>query len=508
MRRLAGRLIAAALIGLSGVGFSHAQPINEPFIVAINHEPDTLDSTTTINTVLSRPTMENVIEPIVGLSPQGDLAPSIADFEYLDDGRILQFTIREGVTFHSGDPLTVEDIVFSHERMAEHSSIYQQRLRSFDRVEIVDDRTVQFIFARPDVTYLPPRNLSIVSKAYFDRVGEDEFKANPVGTGPYKFVDYQPGTHLDLEAFEDYWGGAPDIERVRFVFVHEDTTRVAMLRAGEADMILNVPFNAVGQLEDAGFNTTSIEVTPTVSLQFVLNNPDLPWHDVRVRRAIAHAIDADSLVEGLFQSVPERHPRFGPLEVGYDAELENYAYDPALARELLAEAGYADGFDMPLIWWRGENTGLRETAEAVSIYLQQVGIRAQVSSLDVPEFIQKMRNAKASPTDENWVGITPTPLAQYFDPVIALAFTFWSTSPFAQYNNPEFDALVAEAVATVDEEARAPLVREATRILHEDVPQASLWNNVSVYAMKPGVEFAPPPRHLIRAFMKDVTLSE
>src|SRR5690606_19995671 len=101
------------------------------------------------------------------------------------------------------------------------------------------------IFTQPDVTYLPPRNLTVVSKAYFDRVGEEEFRANPVGTGPYKLVDYQPGMHLELEAFEDYWGGAAEIERVRFVFVHEDTTRVAMLQAGEADMVLNVPFTAV-----------------------------------------------------------------------------------------------------------------------------------------------------------------------------------------------------------------------------------------------------------------------
>ncbi len=481
---------------------------NAPFVVAINHEPDTLDPTISVNTVISRPTMENVIEPLIGVDGAGNLVPGLASWDYSEDGRVLTFHLREGVRFHSGDPLTADDVIFSHERMAERSSIYQSRLRNFERIEKVDDLTVRLYFTSADVTYLPPRNLSVVSRTYFERVGEEAFIANPVGTGPYRFVSHSPAQDMILTANEEYWGGVPDVRDVRFVFVNEDSTRVAMLRAGEADLILNVPFMERDRLEAEGFTTRQIAVTPTVSVQFTLNNPDVPWHDVRVRRAIAHAIDADGIVAGLFHGVPARHARFAPGEIGFDPALTNYAYDPALARQLLAEAGYPNGFDMPLIWWHGENSGLRETAEAVSLYLQQVGISTQVSSLDVPDFIGRLRAARPNPTTEAWVGITPTPMAEYFDPTIALAFTYWSRSPFAQYANAEFDRLVAQAVQTVDPEARAPLIIEATRILHDDVPQISLWNNMAVYAMRPGVSYEPGPRHLVRAMISEVSLSE
>ncbi|WFE76625.1 ABC transporter substrate-binding protein [Roseinatronobacter sp. S2] len=499
----------AALVAMSitGPALAQSDAINSPFVVAINHEPDTLDPSIGVNTVISRPTLENIVEPIVALDAEGNLVPGVADFSYSDDGTVLTFTIRDGVTFHNGMPLTADDLIFSHERMAERSPIYQSRLRNFDRVEKLDERTVQFVFTSADVTYLPPRNLSVLSKAYYDEAGEAEFVANPVGTGPYKLVSYTPGQSMEMEAFEEYHGGAPDVKNVRFVFVQEDSTRVAMLRTGEADMILNVPFTERNALARDGFKIEEVAVTPTVSVQFTMNNPDVPWHDVRVRRAVAHAIDADGIVDGLFEGVPKRHAAFGPNEIGFDPELEHYAYDPERAKALLAEAGYPDGFEMPLIWWRGENAGIRETAEVVSIYLRQVGIRTNVSSLDVPDFVAKIRAAKGEGSSEAWVGITPTPLAEYFDPTIALAFTFWSQSPFAQWQNDEFDALVAQAVQTVDPETRAPLVIEATRILYADVPQIPLWNNVSVYAMKPGISYAPAPRHLVRSTIADVTLS-
>ena len=498
----------AIALGLTAASFVPAFASDDMFVVAINHQPDTLDPTISVNTVISRPVLENIIEPMVGLDAEGNLVPGVLSFEYSDEGRVLTLHVREGVTFHSGDPLTADDIIFSHERTAERSRIYQSRLRNFDRIERVDDMTVRMIFSSADVTFLPPRNLSIVSKAYYDRVGEDEFVSHPNGTGPYRFVSYTPAQEMILEANPDYWGGEPDVTHLRFVFASEDSTRVAMLRAGEADLILNVPFMERDRLEAEGFTTTQIAVTPTVSVQFTLNNPDVPWHDVRVRLAVAHAIDADGIVEGLFHGVPGRHPRFAPGEIGYDPTLENYSYDPALSRQLLADAGYPNGFDMPLIWWHGENSGLRETAEAVALYLEQVGIHTQVSSLDVPDFVGRLRAATATPTTEDWVGITPTPMAEYFDPTIALAFTYWSTSPFSQYRNAEFDALVAQAVQTVDPEARAPLVVEATRILHDDVPQISLWNNMAVYAMRDGVHYNPPPRHLIRAMISEVTLDE
>ena len=508
MRKFKATAAALLAVLLPGTALAAPKPVNDPFVVAMNHEPDTLDPTISVNTVISRPSLENIIEPLVALDSKGNLVPGLASWKYSDGNKVLTFKIRPGVKFHSGDPLTADDVIFSHERMKKRSAVYRSRLHNLIGVKKIDNLTVQFIFKAPDMTFMPPRTLEIVSKAYYDRVGEAAFVAHPVGTGPYEFVSYQPGQAMVLKAFDGYWGGVPAVKNVRLVYVHEDTTRVAMLEAGEADMILNVPFGDKKRLEQEGFKTAEIAVTPTVSVQFTLNNPKDPWHDVRVREAVAHAIDADSIIKGLFQGIPKHYAAFGPDEVGYDPNLKNYKYDPALSKKLLAEAGYPHGFKMPLYWWHGENFGLKETAEAVALYLQKVGITAKVSSVDVPEFVAKMRAAKKEPSTESWVGITPSPLADYFDPICALAFAFWSASPLAQYHNPDFDKLVAKAVQTVDPIARGNLVRKATRIMHADVPQIPLWNNIAIYAMKPDVNFVPVPKNLVRATIKDVTLSD
>ena len=133
MKRLKVALSAAILAVSTLPGLAQSDAINSPFVVAINHEPDTLDPSISVNTVISRPTLENIVEPIVALDAEGNLVPGVADFAYSEDGTVLTFTIKEGVTFHNGMPLTADDIVFSHERMAERSSIYQSRLRNLSR---------------------------------------------------------------------------------------------------------------------------------------------------------------------------------------------------------------------------------------------------------------------------------------------------------------------------------------------------------------------------------------
>ena len=211
-----------------------AQPnTSQEVTVAVLTEPDTLDLTATRLAPISNPIGNNIYERIVDITPGGELTPGIASWEVLEGGNVIEFTLRRDVRFHNGDPLTTKDVKFSHDRMLQYNDSYKRAMRKFDRLEIIDDYRCRFYFKEPDVAFLPDRGLFIGSKSYYDKVGEDEFRKNPVGTGPYKFVAWKQGEYIDIKVNEDYWGMKPSVKKARFLFVKEDTTRVAMLKTGE-----------------------------------------------------------------------------------------------------------------------------------------------------------------------------------------------------------------------------------------------------------------------------------
>lgn len=506
MKSLSAALLAALSLGAFILGGAvPARADDKPFIIAINHEPDNIDASLAKNGVITFPVMENVNEKLVDLDDQGRPTPGLATWTVAPDGLSITFKIRKGVKFHSGDPLTAQDLVFSHERMTKNP-VYITANRNLDHVEAVDDETARFVFKKPEATFFTRRALVVVSKAYHDRVGEEAFVKHPVGTGAYKFVAYQGGQYIDLEAFDDYWGGAPQVKKVRFLFVNEDSTRVAKLRAGEADIILNTPFPDVEAIKKEGFHTAYLETTPTTSITLIKANPKMPWHDIKVRQAIAEAVDANAIINGLMNGIPKHYAGFAPGQIGYDPDLKNYPYNPEEAKKLMAEAGYEKGFAMPLTYWIGEDYGMKETTEAVALYLRAIGINSEVQGLQVPQMVAIMQANAKKPEDATQASIGPTPFANYYEPVSALSFVFASFSPFSTYRNEDFDKLVAQALTTFDEQKRGDFVKQATRLLHDDYAMIPIWNNVSVYAMKKNIDLKVPPHTLIRMQVKDVTV--
>lgn len=495
---------ASALALALGGAAALAQASADNFIVAIAEEPDTLDLTSTAHAPGARVSMENVTEALWRTNTDGEVVSGLASFELAEDGMSILFHLRQGVMFHSGDEFTAEDVVFSHERMTERAPQHMRRARNVDRIEIIDRYTVRFVFNRPDAGMLPARGYSIASRAYFERVGEDQFVRHPVGTGPYEFVSYTPGTSLVLRRFADYWGDAPQVENATFRFVREASTRVSQLQTGEVGMTMDVPYNDVAGLEGAGFGTAFLAAHPTVGIQFHNTNPDVPWHDPRVRRAIAHAIDRQAIIDGLLQGVPELSETVTEGELGYDPAIEVNAYDPGRARALLAEAGYPNGFDMPFYIWGGAFAGLRETAEAVILYLSQVGINAQAQTLEASPFLTMLREVSGTP-DARYVGISAMPWANQSDPTEALTIAFYSRSPFAPYRNPELDTLIAQAGSLIDPAPRGEVLRQAFGLMHADTAIVPLWNFVAVYAMAEGVGFTPTQKWFPVVQLRDVT---
>ncbi|MDD7970927.1 ABC transporter substrate-binding protein [Roseinatronobacter alkalisoli] len=499
------KVVTAGALLLSASGnalFAQATPDN--FSVAVAEEPDTLDMTSTAHAPGARVSLENITEGLWSTATDGALTSTVADWEISDDGLEIVFRIRDGITFHSGDPLTAEDVLFSHNRMLENAPQYARRARALDAVDVVDERTVRFTFHTPDAGMMPSRSLSIVSKAYFDRVGETQFMRHPVGTGPYEFVSYTPGTQLVLKRYDNYHGDLPQVEHATLRYVREAGTRLAQLQAGEVGMVMDIPYPDVPRLEADGFRMEYLAAHPTIAIQFHNLNPDVPWYDVRVRKAMAHAVDRQSIIDGLLAGVPEVTATVAEGELGHDPTITPYAYDPDRARELLAEAGYPDGFDLPLDIWGGGFAGLRETAEAASLYLRELGINVEVQTLDAAQFLGKIRNVSGDP-EGVYVGISALPYANQSDPIEALNVAYTSRSPFTPFRDDRLDQYIDEANALLDPDARGEVLKKAFGLMHEEAAVIPLWNFVAVYAMDSGVRFTPTEKFFPVVMLKDVS---
>ena len=458
-------------------------------VIAYESDPDTLDLLSVRHGPTAIPVAINVMDYLCETKPSGELIPGLAtEWKLSPDKLSLEFTLRKGVKFHSGDPLTTEDVLFSYNRIKEKTRAPE--FRWVKGIEAIDDYTFKVLFTRPDVLFLKSRGFPIGSKKYYERVGEDRFIKEVIGTGPYKVKDWKAGSYLDLERFDDYWGKKPEIQKVRFRFVSEGTTRVSMLQAGEADMITSTPYPMVDTLEQAGYKTVKLPAHPTTQVQFQALNPNVPWYDKRVRLAIAHAIDGDAIVKNLFHGIPER-VWLSPWEVGYDPDLKLYEYDPEKSKKLLAEAGYTKGFEMPLYYWAGRTTGQKETTEAVALYLNAIGIKCNIIGWEPVKMIEAIRTKWHGKKDAVYVGVATPPIANQVDPVNGLRTSYWSESTISLYDNPELDKVFLQAIQEFDDAKRAELIKKALRIIREDVATVPIWANVSVYAMKKDIEFTP-----------------
>ncbi len=289
-------------------------------------------------------------DALVKPMPGGMLTPSLAEsWKVSPDHRVYEFKLREGLKFHNGDPFTAEDVKFSFLR-AKGARILQEKVKD---IEIAGPYRVRFHLREPwpdFMTFYGTYATSagwIAPKKYMERVGPDGFKKNPVGLGPYKFVSHTPGVELVMEANESYWRKMPSVKRLVYKSVPEATTRVAMLKRGEVDLayLLDAP-QALELKRDPNFKLAFSGGIGTFYLDFLDQaDPKSPWHDRRVRLAASHAMDRKALSEAETLGASRPTGSMIPPKFEFALPLEPHPYDPARAKQLLAEAGYPNGFD-------------------------------------------------------------------------------------------------------------------------------------------------------------------
>src|SRR5438094_5569762 len=291
-------------------------------------------------------------DALVKPMPGGDNTPSLAEsWTMSKDGLTYEFVLRKGVKFHNGDPVTAEDVKFSFERYnGSAAKPLKDRVRE---VQIVDPGRVRFQLkeAWPDFMTFYGTSATgsawIVPKKYVEKVGEDGFKKAPIGAGPYKFVSFNPGVDLVMEAFEGYWRKVPSVKRLVFRSMPDETTRGAALKAGDVDIVYLLSGPVAAEIKRSPGLRLAAAVPPGVVFLDLPEqwDPKSPWADKRVRLAASHALDRSVLNQAETLGLSRPTGGLVPRVLEFAKSFEPPAYDPARARKLLAEAGYSSGFD-------------------------------------------------------------------------------------------------------------------------------------------------------------------
>ena len=437
----------------------------------------------------------NIFDNLVTRDPAGAIVPQVAAAWHYSDERTLVFDIRTDIMFQDGSKLTPEDVAFSVNRIIA-PAFKSPQLSQYDQItsaEVSGPAQVTLHTKTPYPALLAQLvKLSIVPKAYVTRVGDSEFNQHPVGSGPYKLRTWQRGVATTLDAVPGYWRGAPPFASVTFRAVPDVTTRVADLRAGRADLVRGLsPDDAETLKSDKSVAVLSI---PTERVAYLsVNALSGPTKDVRVRRAIAMAIDRDTLINALQQGYAKPVAEvLTPANFGYTTDVPAWKFDPDAAKKLVQEAGAA-GATLQFITSPVYD---RRLNEAVQQMLSDVGLNVQIVMLDQPTFLKR----RQGPADDagtlsqgRW-----SCACQDADGVIFPLFR--TGSIWAKYSNPAFDALVDGARSTLDEGKRKADYRDAFQILHDDVPGIGLFQDVAIYGASPHLQWQPTANEAMFVF--------
>ncbi|HET9660775.1 MAG TPA: ABC transporter substrate-binding protein, partial [Thermomicrobiales bacterium] len=484
----------SAAPGSSRIALRRNQDGGSEIKIARGQVSDSLDPQKTSGLLVAHEIMWQIYDSLIYLHEDGTVYPGLAtEWEIAEDGLTVTYKLRPDVNFHDGTPFNaqaVADTVARHLDPATASPTASY-LGPLTEVQVVDDLTATYVYSEPFVpmfvglgySYCAPISIAAATES------GDDFGRNPVGTGPYKFVEWTADDTIVLEKNPEHtWATpfyatqqAPSIDRVEFVVIPEDATRLAALIAGEVDVVAGtdaVPIDKLGSLTDE----PGIEVytRPAVGVYYAYFNQSIePLNDVKVRQAIQHAVDLDAIVALVLDG--HGTPATSALASAFGAykdDLPQYPYDPDAAKALLEEAGYADGFDITYL--NIASPVYQRVAEVLQEYLADVNINLMVESYPVGELIPKAATGEYGMTFFYYT---------YSDPDI-LHLILRTGQPFAwcNHNDDEFDGWLDEQRVTFDPDARLELLYNAQQRVNERAYILNLFEGVYAAAMQEKVE--------------------
>ncbi|MDQ1524759.1 MAG: peptide/nickel transport system substrate-binding protein [Pyrinomonadaceae bacterium] len=449
---------------------------------------------------------------------EGELASNVVT---APDGLSVTFTLRDGVKFHDGKPLTSADVKYTFDKLfasdspkalsfVEGAGANKQPLVT--SIEAPDARTVVFRLRRPWLELfanLIP--IAIIPEGTFESQA-----IKPLGSGAFKFISYDESQQVvELEANEDYWEGAPNIKRLRVKVILDANTQQAELVAGRVDLAVNTALSPDAYVNLAKNQNLQVVQSPGVNVQYIgFNSESAPVNNARVRQAIAYAIDRESIIKNLLQGQARIAHSILPQESwAYSTEQKTYNYDPAQAKKLLDEAGFTDPdgdgprlrFAEPLSFKiSASNSVVRQYAGVMQNSLREVGIPVNIETLEDNTLREAQRNGQYQLTAGRWVGGNQDPI------FLRDLYTYLSGGNFnrGRYRNAELDKILGEAVATADRAKAKKLYAAAQDVISREVPMLPLWYNNNIVIARKNVGNIKVPAGADWTFVRSLTVSK
>ena len=479
--------------------FSSAMALAQSLVVAVDTPPRTMNPHgSDADANLSR--MANIFDGLLQRKgAEGELAPALAErFERLDDVT-WKFYLRQGVTFHNGNPFTAEDVKFSFERIGNPEvSEFINTGNTIEAVEIIDDYTV-VIKTKMNIPWFANNmhQVFMMDKESTENRDPGEVGLNPIGTGAYKFVEWVKGSYLKLEANEAYWEGAPAVKQIEERPITESSTRFAALVSGQVDIVSGVPVELYDKVK-ANPKLDVVERPARRSIFLPLHNrPDTPLADIRVRKAMYMAINEDEIIEKIMRGHAAPAAQIpDPPTIGYSAEIQRLPYDLEQAKALMKEAGYEDGFEITMTGPNDRYVNDAQIAEAVAKYLAKIGITVTLDVKPKSIFFPEV-------TD----GILDFYLIGWFDGTFDMGRTYFkllrsrnTEEGFgglngASFSDADMDELLDSTANIVDPAERQAALEKLNKMAMGKIAVIPLHYQQDLYAAQKdkGIQFTPRP---------------
>jgi peptide/nickel transport system substrate-binding protein len=415
-------------------------------------------------------THRKIYEGLVGRDKNSEIQPLLAEkWKQLDD-TTWEFYLRKGVKFHDGTPFTAAAVKATFDRMLDPNVASPRAVvfKMVKEVKVIDDYTVQFILKEPFsplLSILANHEGGIISPKAIEKYGKNIIQ-EPSGTGPFVFKSWTPGQEIVLTKNENYWGEKPKVDKVVFKVVPEETTRISMLQSGEAQIAEPL---SVAQMDTVKASSNAeVYQSEGFGTEYIgFNVTKKPFNDVRVRKAIAHAIEMDSIIKGVYNNVGKKaNSLMGSKVFGYDADLKAYNYNLNEAKKLLAEAGYPNGLEITLKTM--DNKERVNLAEVIQSQLNGIGIKVNVQVMEYGTFVSQVNKGDSEMFILSWRNATGDADYNQYN-----LFHTASQGPAGNtffYSNKQVDSLIDEARKEKDSEKRIKLYAEAQELEMKDVP--------------------------------------
>jgi peptide/nickel transport system substrate-binding protein len=462
------------------------KPDPDTLVMIIESSPTNLDPRVGLDAQSER--IDNLIfDDLLSRGDDLNVAPGLAERWEIPDPLTYVFHLHPGVKFHDGRPLTSRDVKWTFDSLLQGTirSIKTANYRFVDRIDAPDDSTVVFHLKEPEAPLL--WNLSDGAIGIVPAGSGDEMTRHPIGSGPFKFVSAETDKDVIVERNDQYWGEKPKLTRVRFAVVPEATTEALELRKGSGDVAVNslTPDTVLTLAREPNLVVERDRGTEVQYLGFNLRDPIL--RDVRVRQAVAYALDRKPMIDYLWRGqAQEARSVLPPQSWAYNRDVAVYDHDPAKARQLLDAAGYplVNGVRFHLTMKTSTNESTRLIVAVMQQQLREVGIALDIRSFEPATFLSDVTHGAFQLYSLRWIGGNEDP--DIFEYVFHSAKFPPNGANRGYYSNPKVDALIDRARREVDPAIRKPLYAEVQRILAEDLPYIDLWylDNVLVHTRR------------------------